>query len=49
VIQKSVQEMMEKLTGKNIMICPCCGKGTLHVVEKSGDRLLFIAMIQAMG
>jgi hypothetical protein len=33
VVQKSVQEMMEKLTGENIMKCPFCGKGTMHVVD----------------
>jgi len=28
-VKQSVQEMMLKLTGKNILLCPCCGKGTM--------------------
>jgi len=33
VIEKSVREMMEKLTGKDIMKCPFCGQGTMYVVD----------------
>jgi hypothetical protein len=29
VVNQSVQEMMIKLTGKDITLCPCCGKGTM--------------------
>lgn len=34
IVKKSVEEMMLKLTGKNMMQCPFCGKGTMRVVEK---------------
>ncbi len=30
VVNQSVQEMMLKLTGKDITLCPCCGKGKMH-------------------
>ncbi len=33
VIGNSVKEMMTKLTGKDIMLCPCCKKGEMHVVD----------------
>jgi len=33
VVEKSVQEMMENLIGKDIMKCPFCRKGTMHVVD----------------
>jgi hypothetical protein len=32
VVNQSVQEMMQKLTGKDITLCPCCGKGTMRSV-----------------
>ena len=32
VVNQSVQEMMLKLTGKDITLCPCCGKGTMRSV-----------------
>jgi hypothetical protein len=32
VVNQSVQEMMQKLTGKDITLCPCCGKGKMHPV-----------------
>ncbi|MDL1981251.1 MAG: transposase [Deltaproteobacteria bacterium] len=32
VLNQSVQEMMQKLTGKDITLCPCCGKGTMRPV-----------------
>ena len=28
-VKRSVQEMMLKLTGKDITLCHCCGKGTM--------------------
>lgn len=31
-IKKSVQEMMLKLTGVDITVCPCCKKGTMRIV-----------------
>ncbi|MDL1988240.1 MAG: transposase [Deltaproteobacteria bacterium] len=32
VVNQSVQEMMQKLTGKDITLCPCCRKGKMHPV-----------------
>ncbi len=32
VVNRSFQEMMLKLTGKDITLCPCCGKGTMRQV-----------------
>jgi hypothetical protein len=32
VVNQSVKEMMQKLTGKDITLCPCCGKGTMRSV-----------------
>ena len=32
VVEKSVQEMMLSLTGADISLCPCCGKGKMHVI-----------------
>jgi hypothetical protein len=31
-VNQSVQEVMLKLTGKDITLCPCCGKGTMRSV-----------------
>jgi len=30
--EKSVEEMMRSLTGEDINLCPCCGKGKMQVV-----------------
>jgi len=38
VVEASVQEMMLKLTGINIMQCPFCGKGTMHAVDEIPER-----------
>jgi hypothetical protein len=32
VAEKSVKEMMLSLTGKDINLCPYCGKGKMHVI-----------------
>ena len=32
-VNRSVQEMMLKLTGKDITLCPCCGKGTMRPLD----------------
>ncbi len=32
VVNQSVQEMMQKLIGKDITLCPCCGKGKMRQV-----------------
>ena len=34
VIEKSVEEMMLKLTGIDITLCPCCKKGKMQVVAE---------------
>lgn len=34
LVKQSVQEMMLKLTGKDIMQCPCCKKGTMIAVAE---------------
>jgi len=34
VVAQSVQEMMLTLTGKNILLCPCCRKGTMHTITE---------------
>ncbi len=34
IAEKSVQEMMLLLTGRDITRCPCCGKGTMIKVKK---------------
>ena len=33
-VEKSVQEMMLKLTGIDITLCPCCKKGKMQIVGK---------------
>jgi hypothetical protein len=32
--EKSVEEMMLSLTGTDINLCPCCGKGTMQVIAE---------------
>jgi len=32
IIKQSIEEMMFKLTGIDITLCPCCKKGKMHVV-----------------
>ncbi|MBW1746625.1 MAG: hypothetical protein JRJ25_10150 [Deltaproteobacteria bacterium] len=32
VVNQSVQKMMQKLIGKDITLCPCCGKGKMRPV-----------------
>jgi len=34
VVEKSVEEMMLKLTGIDITLCPCCKKGKMQVVAE---------------
>jgi len=34
VVKQSVQEMMFTLTGKDILLCPCCRKGTMRPVAE---------------
>jgi len=33
-VNQSVQEMMLTLTGKDILLCPCCRKGTMYPVAE---------------
>jgi hypothetical protein len=30
--EKSIQEMMLSLTGVDISLCPCCGKGKMQLI-----------------
>jgi hypothetical protein len=32
--EKSVEEMMLSLTGTDITLCPCCGKGTMQLIAE---------------
>jgi len=32
IAEKSVEEMMLSLTGKDINLCPCCGKGKMQII-----------------
>jgi hypothetical protein len=32
IAEKSVEEMMLSLTGTDISLCPCCGKGKMQVI-----------------
>jgi len=34
IAEKSVEEMMLSLTGTDISLCPCCGKGKMQVIEE---------------
>jgi hypothetical protein len=34
IAEKSVEEMMHFLTGNDITLCPCCGKGKMQVIGK---------------
>jgi hypothetical protein len=36
VAEKSIQQMMQTLTGIDITVCPCCKKGKMIVVDKAG-------------
>jgi hypothetical protein len=31
-VEKSLEEMMLSLTGIDIYLCPCCGKGKMHII-----------------
>jgi hypothetical protein len=32
IAEKSVEEMMQFLTGNDITLCPCCGKGKMQII-----------------
>ncbi|NQT69764.1 MAG: transposase [Desulfobacteraceae bacterium] len=34
IVEKSVEEMMLKLTGIDITLCPCCKKGKMQIVAE---------------
>jgi hypothetical protein len=37
-MEKSVEEIMLKLTGIDIMMCPFCKKGKMHIVEEIPEK-----------